>query len=52
MGTDAEFVRVRERLRRLSVYTRTNSQIATFRELGIADRLGLLAHGLFHRRNE
>jgi GT2 family glycosyltransferase len=49
--THMEFVRVRDRLRRLSVYTRTNSQIATFRELGVADRLGLLAHGLFHRRN-
>jgi glycosyltransferase involved in cell wall biosynthesis len=40
--THLEFVRARDRTRRLSLYTRTNSQIATFRELGARQRLGLL----------
>ena len=40
--THLEFVNTRDRLRRLSLYSRTNSQIATFRELGVADRVGVL----------
>jgi glycosyltransferase involved in cell wall biosynthesis len=40
--THLEFLRARDRTRRLSLYTRTNSQIATFRELGPRQRLGLL----------
>jgi hypothetical protein len=40
--THLEFVRARDRTRRLSLYTRTNSQIATFRELEARRRLGLL----------
>jgi glycosyltransferase involved in cell wall biosynthesis len=48
--THMEFLRARDRARRLSLYTRTNSKIATFRELGIAQRLGLLRHLLRIRR--
>jgi glycosyltransferase involved in cell wall biosynthesis len=42
--THLEFLRVRDRLRRLSLYTQTNSQIATFRELRLAERLAVLRH--------
>ncbi len=40
--THLEFVRARDRLRRLELYTGTNSKIATFRELSAAQRLGVL----------
>lgn len=43
-STHLEFVRGRQRARRLKLYSRTNSQIATFRELGVAQRLGVLLH--------
>jgi glycosyltransferase involved in cell wall biosynthesis len=42
--THMEFRRARDRARRLSLYTRTNTQIPTFRELGIRQRLGLILH--------
>jgi hypothetical protein len=42
--THLEFLRARDRLRRLSLYTRTNAKIGTFRELGTAQRLGVLLH--------
>ena len=42
--THLEFLRLRQRLRRLALYTRTNSRIGTFRELGPAQRAGLLVH--------
>ena len=42
--THLEFLRVRDRLRRLSLYTQTNSQVASFRELGAAQRAGVLRH--------
>lgn len=42
--THLEFLRVRDRVRRLSLYTRTNAQIASFRELGVAERAGVLLH--------
>jgi glycosyltransferase involved in cell wall biosynthesis len=42
--THLEFLRVRDRVRRLSLYTQTNSQIASFRELGVAQRVGVLRH--------
>ncbi len=42
--THLEFLRARARVRRLSLYTRTNAKIETFRELGPADRLGVLLH--------
>jgi glycosyltransferase involved in cell wall biosynthesis len=48
--THMEFLRARDRARRLALYTRTNSRIATFRELGVAQRLGLLGHLLRGRR--
>ncbi len=47
--THMEFLTARARARRLSLYTRTNSRIATFRELGMAQRLGVLAHMLRRR---
>lgn len=40
--THLEFVRTRNRLQRLRLYTQTNSRIDTFRELGIAQRFGVL----------
>jgi glycosyltransferase involved in cell wall biosynthesis len=40
--THMEFQRARERARRLSLYTKTNSKIETFRELGMVQRFGLL----------
>jgi glycosyltransferase involved in cell wall biosynthesis len=42
--THMEFRHARERARRQFLYTRTNSQIETFRELGLAGRVGLLLH--------
>ncbi len=42
--THMEFIRARERARRLSLYTRTNSKVETFRELGMAQRAGLLMY--------
>ena len=40
--THLEFVRARKRLQRMRLYSQTNSGIDTFRELGIAQRLGVL----------
>jgi glycosyltransferase involved in cell wall biosynthesis len=48
--THMEFLRVRDRIRRLALYTRTNTQIGTFRELSVRQRLSMLAHGLMRRR--
>jgi glycosyltransferase involved in cell wall biosynthesis len=42
--THLEFLRVRDRLRRLSLYTHTNAQIPSFRELRLVDRAGILVH--------
>ena len=42
--THMEFLSARQRARRLSLYTTTNSKIESFRELGAAERLGLLLH--------
>jgi glycosyltransferase involved in cell wall biosynthesis len=47
--THLEFLRVRDRLRRLSLYTHTNAKIASFRELGMSGRAGVLLH-LLRRR--
>jgi glycosyltransferase involved in cell wall biosynthesis len=44
--THREFLRLRDRLGRLSLYTQTNAQIPTFKELGPRERLGVLAHML------
>ena len=48
--THVEFLRLRDRLRRLSLYTRTNSQIPSFRELGASQRAAVLLHLLRGRR--
>jgi len=40
--THMEFLRARDRARRLSLYTKTNSRIETFRELSVAQRAALL----------
>jgi glycosyltransferase involved in cell wall biosynthesis len=40
--THLEFVRTRSRMQRMRLYTQTNSRIDTFRELGLAQRLGVL----------
>jgi glycosyltransferase involved in cell wall biosynthesis len=48
--THMEFLRSRDRARRLSLYTRTNQQIKTFRELGVAQRVGVLLQLLRGRR--
>lgn len=40
--THLEFLHTRDRVRRMSMYTRTNTQIDTFRELGPLQRLGVL----------
>jgi glycosyltransferase involved in cell wall biosynthesis len=40
--THLEFLRGRDRARRLALYTQTNARIPTFRELGVAQRLGVL----------
>ena len=42
--THLEFDRGRERARRLKLYQGTNSKIATFRELSLRQRLGVLRH--------
>jgi glycosyltransferase involved in cell wall biosynthesis len=42
--THLEFLRLRDRLGRLSLYTQTNAKIPTFRELGVRQRLGVLWH--------
>ena len=42
--THLEFLRVRDRMRRLSTYTRTNAKIPSFRELGVSGRAGVLLH--------
>lgn len=48
--THMEFLNARQRARRLSLYTKTNSKIGTFRELGVAQRVGLLLCFLLGRR--
>jgi hypothetical protein len=48
--THMEFLRARDRARRLALYTRTNSKIETFRELGAAQRLALLVFLVRGRR--
>lgn len=40
--THLEFLEARQRARRLSLYTQTNSKIESFRELSITQRLGVL----------
>lgn len=47
--THREFLRLRDRLGRLSLYTQTNAKIPTFKELGPRQRLGVLAHMLRKR---
>jgi glycosyltransferase involved in cell wall biosynthesis len=42
--THMEFLRARDRARRLSLYTRTNAKIPTFRELSATQRLGVLLY--------
>ena len=42
--THMEFLRATKRVKRLSLYTETNSQIQTFQELGTWRRLWLLGH--------
>ena len=44
--THLEFLRLRDRLRRLSLYTTTNAKIPTFRELDVAQRTAVLLHML------
>jgi len=41
--THMEFLRARDRARRLSLYTKTNTKIETFRELSVMQRLAVLA---------
>lgn len=50
--THLEFVRGRARARRLRLYSRTNLRIPTFRELGVAQRFGVLIHLVRARRSE
>ena len=40
--THLEFLHTRDRVRRMSLYTNTNSRIGTFKELGVAQRCGVL----------
>jgi len=42
--THMEFASSRTRAKRLNLYTRTNSKIETFEELGLAQRIGVLVH--------
>lgn len=42
--THLEFLRLRDRVRRLSLYTRTNAQIPSFKELGVAGRARVMLH--------
>ena len=44
--THREFVRFRDRARRLSLYTETNARIPTFRELSRRQRLAVVLHAL------
>jgi glycosyltransferase involved in cell wall biosynthesis len=48
--THLEFLKARHRAQRLRLYTRTNSKIETFRELGFASRMGLIMYLLRGRR--
>jgi glycosyltransferase involved in cell wall biosynthesis len=48
--THMEFLRSRDRARRLSLYTRTNARIPTFSELGVLRRLGVVGHLLRRHR--
>jgi len=48
--THLEFVSARKRLRRMSLYSRTNSQIDGFRELGVGQRVGVLMQLVSGRR--
>ena len=48
--THLEFLRLRDRLGRLSLYTQTNAKIPTFKELGARERLGVLWHMVRGRR--
>ena len=50
--THMEFLRARDRARRLSLYTKTNSRIKTFRELSMAQRAGLLLFLIRGRRTK
>jgi glycosyltransferase involved in cell wall biosynthesis len=47
--THMEFLRARQRARRMALYTRTNARIPTFRELGTRQRLALAARLLVPR---
>ena len=47
-----EFVHGRARARRLSLYTQTNAQIESFRELSVAQRVGVLWHMLRRRKKQ
>jgi len=49
--THMEFLQTRDRLRRMSLYTQTNSKIDTFRELGPRHRIGVLRQLLKDRRS-
>ncbi len=48
--THMEFLSARQRARRLSLYTRTNSQIGSFRELGLRQRLAVMTRLLTRRK--
>ena len=48
--THLEFLRARDRARRLALYTRTNARIEGFRELGPRRRLAALVHAARTRR--
>lgn len=50
--THMEFSSARQRARRLSLYTKTNSRIETFRELGVARRVGVLMRLLRRRQGD
>ncbi len=50
--THLEFLRARDRVRRLALYTRTNSKIETFRELGVKERARVLIHMIRGPRSE
>ncbi len=47
--THLEFLSARDRTRRLSLYTQTNSKIESFQELSLRQRLGVLRHLLLRR---
>ncbi len=48
--THMEFVSSRARIRRLSLYSQTNSKISTFKELGLIDRFGIVRQMLRQAR--